>query len=58
MTAEAYDELVIQELFPSLVTELDEHVQTIGSHCNLMVKKIVGHAMWPCERNTTAKCST
>ena len=33
---------LIQELYPTLLKELDEHVETMGSHRNLMVKKIVG----------------
>ena len=33
---------LIQDLYPTLLKELDEHVETMGSHRNLMVKKIVG----------------
>lgn len=33
---------LIQELYPNLLKELDDHVETMGSHRNLMVKKIVG----------------
>ena len=33
---------LIQELYPTLLKELDEHVETMGSHRNLMAKKIVG----------------
>jgi hypothetical protein len=32
---------VVHELHPTLLKELDEHVQTMGSHRNLMLKKIV-----------------
>jgi hypothetical protein len=33
---------VVHELHPTLLKELDEHVETMGSHRNLMLKKIVG----------------
>ncbi len=33
---------VVHELHPTLLKELDEHVEAMGSHDNLMLKKIVG----------------
>jgi hypothetical protein len=33
---------LIQELYPRLLKELNDHVETMGSHRNLLVKKIVG----------------
>ena len=33
---------LIQELFPNLLEELDEHLGIMGSHRNLMIKKVVG----------------
>ena len=33
---------LIQELYPTLLKELNEHVETMGSHRNQMAKKIVG----------------
>jgi hypothetical protein len=30
---------VVHELHPTLLKELDEHVETMGSHDNLMLKK-------------------
>jgi hypothetical protein len=33
---------VVHELHPTLLKELDKHVETAGSHRNLMLKKIVG----------------
>ena len=34
--------LLIHELYPTLLKELDNHLETMGSHRNLMIKKIVG----------------
>lgn len=33
---------LIQELYPNLLEELDEHLGIMGSHRNLMIKKVVG----------------
>jgi ribosomal protein S17E len=33
---------LIQELYPTLLRELDNHVGIMGSHRNLMIKKVVG----------------
>jgi hypothetical protein len=33
---------LIQELYPTLLIELDDHVEIMGSHRILMIKKIVG----------------
>jgi len=33
---------LIQELYPTMLLDLDNHVGTMGSHRNLMVKKVVG----------------
>ena len=33
---------LIQDLYPSLLKGLDDHLETMGPHRNLMVKKIVG----------------
>jgi hypothetical protein len=31
-----------QELYPTLLRELDNNVGIMGSHCNLMIEKVVG----------------
>lgn len=33
---------IVQELYPKLLKELDDHVDIMGSHRNLIMKKIVG----------------